>query len=67
MHCVKRPVAGISTVSTDSPSSRPMSSFCVPSDDFETSSVFVFVIGNSTLSCSRKSFGSVVAWSQSVM
>ena len=67
MHCVKRPVAGMRTVSTDSPSSSPRRSFCVPSDDFETARVCVFVIGNSTFSCSRKSFGRVVAWSQSVM
>ena len=45
MHCVKRPVAGMRTVSTDSPSSSPRRSFCVPSDDFETARVCVFVIG----------------------
>ena len=67
MHWVKRPVAGMSTVSTALPSSKPMRSFCVPSEDVETSSVSAFVIGNSVLRDSRKSFGRVVAWSQSVM
>ena len=67
MHWVKRPVAGMSTVSTALPSAKPRSSFSVPSADFETSSVSARVIGNSALSASRKSFGRVVAWSQSVM
>ena len=67
MHWVKRPVAGMRTVSTALPSSNSRRSFLVPSADSETSFVTAFVMGNSCFSCSRKSFGRVVAWSQSVM
>ena len=67
MHWVKRPVAGMSTVSTELPSSKPIRSFLVPSADSETSRISYFVIGNSAFSVSRKSLGSVVAASQSVM
>ena len=67
MHCVKRPDAGMSTVSTALPSSKPISSFLVPSADSDTSSRSCGVSGNSALSVSRRSFGSVVAASQSWM
>ena len=65
MHCVKRPVAGMRTVSTAAPSANPTRSFFVPSDDTDSASVFVSVSGNSDFIVCRRSFGSVVALSQS--
>ena len=65
MHWVKRPVAGMSTVSTRLPSARERRSFFVPSDDSETSATLAGTIGNSDFRFSLKSFGSVVAASQS--
>ena len=66
-HCVRRPCAGMTTVSTAWPSSKPIRSFFVPSADSDTSRTSWRVSGNSAFSVSRKSFGNVVAWSQSVM
>ena len=65
MHCVRRPCAGMTTVSTELPSASPSSSFVVPSSARSVASTFGTTIGNSFLSVSRKSFGSVVAASQS--
>ena len=67
MHWVKREAAGMRTVSTASPSAKETRSFLVPSDDSETAATSQGVMGNSSLSVSRKSFGSVVAPSQSRM
>ena len=67
MHWVKRDAAGMRTVSTASPSAKETRSFLVPSEDSETAATSQGVMGNSSLSVSRKSFGSVVAPSQSRM
>ena len=64
-HCVRRPCAGMTTVSTAWPSARPRRSFVVPSAARSVARTAGTTRGNSRLSVSRKSFGSVVAASQS--
>ena len=66
-HCVKRPFAGITTVSTELPSESPSSNLVVPSSARSCASTSGTRRGNSAFSVSRKSLGSVVAVSQSMI